>query len=250
MNLAWFRFYEELNEFLPSEKRKRSFSYSFNGNPSVKDSIEALGVPHTEVDLILVNNHSVKFSYHLRDRDFISVYPVFESLDISPVTHLRAKPLRNTRFILDVHLGKLAKYLRLCGFDTHYSKNFIDSEIIRLSITDKRIILTRDVGLLKNKLVTHGYWIRSQYPKEQLKEVLLKFDLASQLLPFTRCMECNCSLTHVSKEDILHLLMPKTAALFTDFRKCPCCNRIYWEGSHYQRMKIYVDKLIKTSGSD
>jgi uncharacterized protein len=245
MNHAWFRFYEELNEFLPSEKRKKPFSYTFNGTPSVKDAIEALRVPHVEIDLILVNSQSVGFSYKLKDGDTVSVYPVFETLDISPLIHLRAKPLRISRFILDVHLGKLARYLRLCGFDTIYRRDYIDPEIISLSESERRIILTRDIELLKNKKVIHGYWIRSQHLNEQLKEVLLRFDLLSQILPFSRCIECNGLLVNVLKEEVLDRLLPETIRYFTDFRKCSECNRIYWKGSHYERMKKYIDNLIK-----
>jgi uncharacterized protein len=245
MNLAWFRFYEELNEFLPLEKRKILFPHSFNGNPSVKDVIEALGVPHVEVDLILVNSLSVDFSNKLNNADYVSVYPVFESLDITPVTHLRGNPLRKMKFILDVHLGKLAKYLRLCGFDTSYRTDYSDQEMISHSLSEKRIILTRDVKLLKNKQVTHGYWIRSQHLNEQLIEVFRRFDLKDQIRPFILCLECNGLLADVSKTDILDRLFPKTRLYYTKFKKCPDCDRIYWEGSHYEKMKKYVDSLIK-----
>ncbi len=170
---AQFLFYEELNYFLPAEKSKLNFTYNFMGSPSVKDAVEAIGVPHTEIDLILVNGKSVSFSYHITEGDDISVYPVFESMDIVEVTRLREKPLRVAKFVLDVHLGRLAKNLRMLGFDTLYSNNYSDSEIANISTAENRIILTRDTGLLKNKKVTHGYWIRSQYPKEQLKEVML-----------------------------------------------------------------------------
>jgi uncharacterized protein len=245
MNLAWFRFYEELNEFLPLEKRKIFFSHSFNGNPSVKDVIEALGVPHVEVDLILVNSLSVDFSKKLNNADYVSVYPVFESLDITPVRHLSGKPLRDMKFILDVHLGKLAKYLRLCGFDTSYQADYSDQEIISHSLSDKRIILTRGVNLLKNKQVTHGYWIRSQHLNEQLIEVFRRFDLKNQIRPFSLCMECNGLLADVSKMEILDRLFPKTGLYYMKFKKCPDCDRIYWEGSHYEKMKKYVDSIIK-----
>jgi uncharacterized protein len=245
MNRAWFRFYEELNELLPSEKRKQLFPYLFNGTPSVKDAIETIGVPHVEIDLILVNGRSVDFSYKLINEDSVSVYPVFESFDITPVTHLREKPLRDLKFILDVHLGKLAKYLRLCGYDCCYRTDYNDQEIISLSLEDKRIILTRDVGLLKNRLVTHGYRIRSPHLNEQLKEVFHRFDLKKQIRPFSRCMECNGLLTDISKEDILKRLLPGTLEYYENFKKCTCCDRIYWEGSHYERMRKYIDCIIK-----
>lgn len=243
MNLAQFRFYEELNEFLPEERRKQWFSYGFNGNPSIKDAIEALGIPHTEVDMILVNGNSVDFLYKMKNGDTVSVYPVFESLDISRVTHLREMSLRNPKFILDVHLGKLAKYLRLLGFDSFYDRDYDDDEIINRSISDKRIILTRDKGLLKNTQVNHGYWIRSQHPDDQLKEVILKFDLKNISRPFTRCLECNMKLIEVSKDEIDGMLMPLTRKYYNYFQKCPGCNRIFWEGTHFKRMKDFIENF-------
>jgi len=246
MKSAFLRFYEELNDFLPKEKKKTSFSCTFSGNPSVKDLIESLGVPHVEVDLILVNGKPVTFSYKVNDEDNISVYPVFESLDITGVTHLRQKPLRNVKFILDEHLGKLARYLRLCGFDTLISKEFTDNEIVRISVSEKRIILTRDKQLLKNRLVTHGCWIRSVHADEQIIDVFRRFDLKNMVRPFSRCLECNSLLIDVSKDDIQERLLPGTRKYFENFRKCPGCDRIYWEGSHFERMSNYINQIIKT----
>ena len=244
MKVAWFRFYEELNDFLPSAKRKQSFPFTFTGNPSVKDMIESLGVPHVEIDMILVNGVSVDFNYKISDKDLVSVYPVFESFDISDVTHLRNKPLRETKFIPDVHLGRLVKFLRLFGFDTYYDKNISDNEIISISVAHKRIILTRDKGLLKNKRVTHGYWVRSTDPVAQFKEISGRFDLKSSLKPFTRCLECNCILEDVDKEKISDLLLPKTIEYYREFKKCNGCDRIYWEGSHYEKMKKQIKRML------
>ena len=126
---ASFRFYEELNDFLPRENRKRAFDYAFNGTPAVKDAIEAIGVPHTEVDLILVDGVSVGFAHLLQGGERVAVYPTFERLDISPLNRLRPQPLREPRFILDVHLGKLARYLRLAGFDAAYGDEADDAAI-------------------------------------------------------------------------------------------------------------------------
>jgi len=243
VNLAWFRFYEELNDFLPSARKKKLFPYSFTGNPSVKDAIEALGIPHVEVDMILVNSNSVGFGYRLQSNDYVSVYPVFESLDISNLARLRDKPLRNLKFAADVHLGKLVKLTRLCGFDTYYRKDIIDKDLITLALYEARIILTRDKGLLKNKQVTHGYWIRSQNPDKQLTEIINRFDLKDQINLFTRCMECNGILSGVPKEDILDRLLPKTRQYYHDFKICGDCRRIYWEGSHYDRMRRHLEEL-------
>jgi hypothetical protein len=244
MSTAYFRFYEELNDFLPKEKRKKLFPYEFNGTPSIKDAVEAIGVPHVEVDLILVNSQSVDFSYKLKNADSVSVYPVFESFDIGSVTHLREKPLRDLKFVSDVHLGKLTKYLRLFGFDTYYRTDLNDEEIIDLAISDKRVILTKDKGLLKNKKVTHGYYIRSRYPRYQLKEVFLRFDLKNLIASFTRCMECNGLLRDVTKKEILDCLLPKTRQYYRKFKMCNGCNRIYWNGSHWQNMKRDIKTLM------
>jgi uncharacterized protein with PIN domain len=243
MSTAWFRFYEELNDFLPLLKRKTSFAYSFKGNPSVKDAIEALGIPHVEVDMIIVNGKPVDFSYKIKSEDQVSVYPVFEILDISGVSPLRDKPLRITKFIADVHLGRLSKYLRLCGFDTYFDTDLSDNQIIGKSLKERRIILTRDRELLKNKRVTHGYWLRSVKPERQLKEVLQKFDLKNRLNPFVRCLECNGLIEEVNKDDIKDRLLQKTKDFYTEFKRCKTCGNIYWEGSHFERMKKFIDTL-------
>lgn len=240
---ATFRFYEELNDFLPPARKKVPFPYEFRGNPSIKDAIEAIGVPHTEVDLILANGESVAFSYHLRNGDRISVYPVFESLDISPVIHLRAAPLRKPKFVLDTHLGKLAKYLRLLGFDTLYEHDYEDAQIIAISVAEKRAILTGDIGILKNNAVTHGQWIRSSNAREQVCEVLERFDLSSCMKPFTRCTVCNGMIRPVPKETVADRLEPRTLHCYDEFYRCASCGKVYWKGSHYQRMKDFVAAL-------
>jgi uncharacterized protein len=245
MNSARFRFYEELNDFLPSVKKKISFEYSFSRNQSVKDAIEALGVPHVEVDMIIVNGKPVDFTYKLRNEDQISVYPVFETLDISEVSSLRKGPLRKPKFILDVHLGRLARFMRLCGLDSLFLKDLTDNEIIRISLREHRIILTRDRNLLKNKIITHGYWIRSPKPEIQLKEVIHHFSLKNDLHPFIRCLECNSVLSGIPKEKIVNRLLPGTRKEFNEFWICPSCDRIYWKGSHYQRMMDFMERVIK-----
>jgi len=133
---AFFRFYAELNDLLPSRKRKElEHEFSFFGKNTVKDAIESFNIPHTQVDLIVVNQVSVGFDYLLNPGDRVSVYPVFETLDISPVTRLRPKPLRHPAFILDVHLGKLARLMRMAGFDTLYRINSHSWFIISTSPT-------------------------------------------------------------------------------------------------------------------
>ncbi len=242
---AFFRFYEELNDFLPPDKRKVQFPYSFSGNPSIKDAVEAIGVPHTEVDLILVNGKSVDFSYHLQQGDLVSVYPVFESFDIGPVTHLRPEPLRNPKFILDVHLGKLAKILRMLGFDTVYRNDLEDDEIAERAREEGRIILTRDVGLLKRGSVDRGYWVRSQHPKQQAKEVLQRFNLKNLVKPFKRCMDCNGIIEPVEKESVEDQLPSASAESYDHFFQCGNCGKLYWRGSHIPNMIDTIYSLIE-----
>jgi uncharacterized protein with PIN domain len=243
LTVAEFRFYEELNDFLAPVLRKRAFAYEFKGTPAVKDAIEAIGVPHIEVDLVLVDGESVDFTRRLAGGERVAVYPVFERLDITPVTRLRARPLRKTRFVLDVHLGKLARYLRLLGFDALYRNDYGDAAIIRLSLDQQRIVLTRDRGLLKHAALTHGYWLRSTTPKEQLDEVLRVFDLGRSARPFTRCLVCNGELQPVAKDVVADRLPPRVRRHCEAFAKCRECANVYWRGSHYERMRRMVDQL-------
>ncbi len=241
---AQFRFYEELNDFLDEDKRKVAFLYVFNGHPSIKDAIEAIGVPHTEVDLILVNGVSVGFDYQLQEDDRVSVYPVFESLDSSPLVRLREKPLRESKFVLDVHLGKLARHLRLLGFDACYDNAYEDAEIVDLAVREGRIVLTRDRGILKVRAVTHGYWVRSRDPMTQIREVLTRFDLFSQIRPFQRCIVCNGLLRQVEKQTVVAELPPRVAAYYDEFFVCAACGKVYWKGSHYDRLREKVAEMI------
>jgi len=237
------RFYEELNDFLPLENQKRSLQLTVSGKVPVKDLIESLKVPHTEIDLIIVNGKSVDFSYFVEDQDKISVYPIFETFDISNIIRLRPAPLREPKFVLDVHLGKLAKYLRLLGFDVLYQNSYNDEDIITLSKSDHRIILTRDLGILKNKTVTHGYWVRNTHWKKQVLEIISKFDLFSKINAFTRCLECNGLLKPVQKSHVENQLPPKTKEFYQQFFKCVNCHKLYWEGTHYLKLKQFVESV-------
>jgi len=245
MYAAKFRFYAELNDFLPQEKRQRTFTHVFELSASVKDMIEALGVPHTEIDLILANGQSVDFSYLVHDGDHISVYPVFESLDITPLVRLRPQPLRETRFVLDVHLGRLATYLRMLGFDTLYRNDYTDAELAHISSSESRILLTRDRGLLKRSIVTHGYCLRTTNPREQLVEVVRRFDLFTSIKPFQRCLRCNGLLQPVDKAAIIDRLQPQTRRHYHEFRRCQTCDHIYWKGSHYERMQRFIERILQ-----
>ena len=239
------RFYEELNDFLHYTRRKKAFNFILTRRRTIKDIIESLGVPHTEVDLILANQKPVQFDYHPEKDDFISVYPVFEAIDISSINLLRPRPLREIKFVLDVHLGTLARYLRLLGFDTYYRNDLKDEEIIDLALTGQRIILTRDLFILKNGKVTHGYFVRETNPKKQIVEIVRRFDLTNQFKPFSLCLECNGRIIKVDKSAIVGELRENTRKAFQEFYQCKDCRRIYWKGSHYERMMKMVSGLLE-----
>lgn len=249
MALASFRFYEELNDFLVPERRKTAFAHTFDRRASVKDMVESFGVPHTEVELILANGESVDFSYIVRDGDRISVYPVFESLDISPLLRLRPEPLRHPKFVLDTNLGRLARYLRLLGLDCLYRNDYQDEELARISRSTNRVLLTRDRTLLRHKVITRGYFVRATDPRLQAKEVLSRFDLNSMIAPFTRCTLCNGILDDVEKSRVIHRLEPKTKRYFDRFRLCRDCGQIYWKGSHHDHAKLLIDGLVGNHSS-
>ncbi len=240
-----FRFYEELNDFLPPARRKRSFTHTFAGTPSVKDQIQALGVPHTEIDLILVDGVSVGFDHRLRGGERIAVYPMFERFDIGGVTRLRVEPLREPRFVLDVHLGKLARYLRILGFDTRYRNDFADAEIVRIAAAERRIVLTRDLGILKHNAVSHGAFLRATDPRRQLEEVLERFDLWRRVRLFGRCSHCNGVLAAATPADAARQVPEGVLARYRRFYRCAGCGQVYWEGSHYERMLDWMSTLVR-----
>ena len=242
--LASFRFYAELNDFLPRGRRYVAFEHTVTQRTAVKDVVESLGVPHTEIDLILANGESVDFSYQVRGHDRISVFPVFERIDIASLTRLRPEPLRQVRFVLDAHLGRLARYLRLAGFDALYRPDFHDAELALVATRDRRILLTRDRGLLKRRSVSHGFWLRETDPRRQFVDLLRRFDLTRLVQPFTRCLKCNEPVIGVSTEAVRDRLPPRVREQRTEFRVCRGCNRVYWKGSHHDAMGRFLEAAI------
>jgi len=235
--IATFRFYEELNDFLPPERRGRAFGVRCARAATTKHMIEALEVPHTEVELILVNGESVGFDRLLREGDRVAVYPRFERLDVTPLLRVRQRPLRVTRFVADAHLGRLARLLRMAGFDTLYRNDYADREIADISIRDGRILLTRDRELLKLRGLTHACYVRAIEPQAQLREIVARLDLARSLRPFTLCLECNEPLRAVEKARVIALLPASVRAAHSRFTLCERCGRVFWRGSHRQRMR-------------
>lgn len=242
---ATFRFYEELNDFLARDRRRRDFSARCAPGATAKHMIEALGVPHTEVELVLVNGESVGFDRVLGDGDRVAVYPKFEAFDVTQRLRVRAQPLREPRFVADAHLGGLAHLLRLAGFDTLYDNHFQDDEIVRLAVEQGRIVLTRDRDLLKRRDITHGCYVRAVHREAQCREVFARLDLAGAARPFTRCLVCNAPLQPVAQAEIAARVPAGVLARHARFAACGGCGRIYWEGTHWRRMGAMVETLIR-----
>lgn len=238
MKRAEIRFYAELNDFLPPEKKFRTITIDFDVETTVKDLIEGLGVPHVEVDLILLDGESVDFNCKIKDGCRIAVFPVFESFDIGHLTKVRPKPLRDPRFVLDVHLGRLASLLRLLGFDSVFQNNLDDETLANISANQGRILLTRDRGLLKRSMVSRGYCVREVDPEKQLREVVTRFQLSTSARPFTRCPKCNHALREAQSYEIMEKVPAKIMERHQVFRYCDGCDSVYWPGRH-------VDKLMK-----
>ncbi|MGQ0658356.1 MAG: Mut7-C RNAse domain-containing protein [Chromatiales bacterium] len=249
MAVAEFRFYEELNDFLDPVQRKGPFRYGCARRATVKNAIEALGVPHTEVELILVNGESVEFSYVVQDGDRISIYPQFEAFDVTPLLRVRDRPLRDTRFIADSHLGALAKYLRIVGFDTLYRNDYHDREVAAIAATERRIVLSRDKGLLMHRAVTHGCYVRATRPLEQLEEILTRLDLYAAIAPFTRCLLCNAPLRALGRDEAAGRVPEDTVRYYADFRACGQCDRIYWAGSHFRHLSAMLETALARRGN-
>ena len=206
--------------------------------------IEALGVPHTEIDFILVNEKSVDFTYILQDGDRISVYPVFESLNIEDVTRLRKLPLRKTKFIADINLGHIVKYMRILGFDVCFDPLLSPRQIIEVSKKENRIVLTKSKNLLKFKDITHGIFIRPGTTEEQVKGIIDFLDIKDNVKPFSRCLRCNNLLRSISKESIIDRIPPKTKVFCDEYSYCKPCDKIYWKGTHFIKMKRVIDRIL------
>ncbi|MBM3821244.1 MAG: twitching motility protein PilT [Acidimicrobiia bacterium] len=241
---VWLRFYGELNDFMRPERRGRGFGHQLRERASVKDTIEALGVPHPEVDVIIVNGQPVDFAYRPRDGDRIAVYPRFQSMDLGDLPRVGEPVPDPVRFVLDIHLQKLASLLRLAGFDAVVLDD--DAAIAARGRADGRVVLTRDLELLKRSEVRWGYWVRHTDPARQFLELVRRFDLARGAQPFSRCLRCNEPLRAAARDEVLDRLPPRTRAAFDEFHVCDACGRTYWRGSHYQRLRQFLESTLDT----
>ena len=243
MSEAVFRFYGELNDFLPPARRQVAFVHTFGAAVTVKDVIESLGVPHTEIDLLLEGTVPIDWAHRLDQGDRIAAYPWFRALDVASVSLVRPPALADLRFVLDTHLGRLAAYLRLAGFDCLYGNDWDDQRLAEISGSDRRMLLTRDAGVLKRRVVTYGYWLRETNPRRQLAEISSRLDLAARAQPFRRCLRCNTLVEPVAKASVLDRLPPRTRDHYDEFWRCAGCGRVYWKGSHYRWMLALLDKM-------
>lgn len=240
--MATFRFYATLNDFLPPARRQREFMCRCAQGATVKHMIEALGVPHTEVELALVNGEPAGLDRRLHEDDRLAVYPRFESLDVSPLQGVR-QPSQAMRFVADAHLGGLARLLRMAGFDTLYDNHFQDSEIAAVAVREGRIVLTRDRELLKRREIAHGCYVHALKPPAQLQEIVQRLDLAGHFKPFTLCLNCNAPLYALDPALALPRVPPAERVRHTRFSTCAVCQRIYWEGSHWRRMNSLLAQV-------
>lgn len=227
-----FHFHGELNDFLPADRRDVEFETIAGPTDTLKHLIESLGVPHTEVDRVTVNGNPRALSEQVAPGERIQVFPYQPPFRIP-----------NIRFVVDGHLGRLAAYLRMLGFDTWYERGADDPQLAAVASVEGRVLLTRDVGLLKRREVQFGYCVRSQKPHEQLRQVARRFDLQPHFTPFQRCMDCNAPLDPVAKDEVSHLLPPHTRETKTEFSRCRDCRKIFWRGSHHARMLGWIEDL-------
>lgn len=233
-----FRFYGELNDFIAPTRRDTEFAHLVGTTDTIKHVLESLGVPHTEIGHVTINGATRTLIARLAEGDRVDVFP--HPLPVIPKAY---------RFVVDGHLGRLAAYLRMLGFNTWYERAAGDAELAAISSSEQRLLLTRDVGLLKRREIDQGYCVRSDKPHQQLREVSCRFALPPHFAPFARCMDCNSPLRPVLKADIDNLLPPHTRETKNEFSQCPACGKVYWRGSHHARMAGWIEDLLRISSA-
>lgn len=243
------RIHGSLNDFLPDAQRDARLRRRIAGHPAVKDVLEAAGVPHPEVALVLVNDAPVGLGQRLSPGDRVAAFPAgWPGPAPVPIPATPARPDGEARFILDGHLGRLAAYLRMCGFDTWYRRDAADDELAETAAAEERILLTRDVGLLKRSVIRWGASVRCERPSDQLTEVLVRFGLAASTRPFSRCLRCNGLLQPVERADVREAVPPRVYHEQGTFRRCAGCGGIYWRGSHHARMTRLLEHALAVAG--
>ncbi len=210
---------------------------------SVKDAIESVGVPHTEIGAIAVDGADAGWDRLLHGAEVVRALPV---------DHVAARDSRVTppplprplRFVADVHLGTLARRLRVVGIDTAWRNDATDDELVACMLTEDRVLLTRDRGLLMRRAVVHGALVRHDDPDEQLVEIAARFSLAGHAAPGTRCPRCNGAVERADPDDVAADLEPGTRAAGHDsFGRCRDCRRLYWSGAHADAIEDIIDRV-------
>lgn len=235
-------FHDHFDLFLKHHCNAGPIIYPLTRNASIKDIIESLGVPHTEIGTIKIKDSEVGFNYIPNHSANMSVLPVQKPFDIKKASLLRPAPLKSISFIVDENVGKLASLLRTLGMDAVYYPGIKDKEIASIAENQQRVVLSKDTNLFKRKQIIFGRYIRAVHPYEQLKEVIDFFGITGSFSSFSRCLICNTKLDHVNKEMIVHRLKPKTKKYYNNFKICRKCDKIVWRGSHCEKMTCLMGK--------
>lgn len=239
------RFYAELNDFLSPERRQQAFPVSFIAPTPLRHLIETVGVPHTEVALALLNGRPTGLEVRVGEGDRLSLYPQFSGLDVEDLSPIQIRPEGRPRFIADAHLGKLAGYLRLLGFDTLYFNDIGDRGLVDRAGRGGRIVLSRDRLLLMRKEVLHGAYLYEQEPRASLEYLLRRYGLCRETQPFTRCMSCNGLLDEVERATVLAEVPPGVAEIQQLFWRCQGCGQLYWQGTHWAKLRDLVKMVCE-----
>ena len=241
------RFLGELNDFLAPARRGRTQIQRLERRAGIKDIIEACGIPHTEIGAIRIDGCD-DAGRGVLDEDSTAHVVVAPDVPARP-SALRPPVPDPPRFVLDTHLGRLARYLRLAGFDTCYSNDCDDARLAEIAETQSRILLTRDRGLLKRARVVHARFIRVDDPHAQLDDIAAHFELGPRMAPFSRCSDCNTPLEAVDKAEIVHRLAPLTRRYYTCFARCPACDKLYWSGSHAREVRGWLERMARVGSA-
>jgi len=244
-------FHDYLKKLLKKEFCLESgIVHNFERRASIKDVIESLGIPHPIIAKLMVNGREVDFDYILHHGDAIEAFPLTPPINPSIPTILRPQALDRIAFVVDVNAGKLAMFLRMLGFDTVYNNDLRDARLAEIAAVEKRILLTRDTSLLKRKIVGHGYLLREEDPIRQLVEVIRLYDLSGKIKPLSRCMPCNGLLVPIDKGAIIERLEPLTKKYYHTFRICEQCGKLYWPGSHHEKIVSFIHQVLKSVNHD
>jgi uncharacterized protein with PIN domain len=241
-NQVAVRFHGALNDFLPAHRRGTIVRRPIDGRPAAKDVLEAAGVPHPEIARILVNGHQVDLAHRLEPGDLVEAHPFDPT--VLPAPAIGEAGSGGSRFVLDGHLGRLAAHLRMCGFDVAYDRDADDDRLAARAAREDRILLTRDIGLLKRSIVRRGAFVRADRPRQQLVEVIRRFGLAGSCAPFSRCLRCNGPLEPAARSDVRSAVPPRVFGEQATFRRCADCGGIYWRGSHHRRMARLLEEVL------